>query len=364
VELMRERLKELTSADESPAVLAELAALAQEASSAGDVEAAALARSLEAHHARALGKHQHAVVSGAELLHLWPQLKKLPVPDKDELDLRRRIVWGMKYVAGSAMDLPEIPLATTDGVLAVLAEMLQHYDYEPPALWTLEARRAFIAGDEATLRDRIARLTPTVTRYHHVYQCADCPGCVLLQFAEWMGPDASVEEVEEVLAPCLGRRRYLPDPESWQKILDLFYGPSGTCENAERSVPVRLSRAYLRGGNLAQSLQQAERALALAEGIEAERRARALVARTAVATALGKEGERFAVELVERASALEDAYEQLDAFLVAHAALRQPALAERALKLAERLDARINKKRHVAATRQWLQNTTIGPAST
>jgi hypothetical protein len=352
VELMRERLQELTGADPSAAILVELGQIA--AGAGDDIEAAALARSLEASQARFLGKHQHAVVTGAELLQLWPQLKRRPLPEKDDLDLRRRLIWGMKYVAGSAMDLPEIPLATTDGVLAVLGEMLTHYNYQAQALWTLEARRAFIAGDEERLRERVARLSATVTRYHHVYQCADCPGCLLLQFVEWMGSDASVEEVEEVLAPCLGRRPYQPDPEPWDKLLDLLYGPSGTCENAERSVPVKLARAYLRAGRKAQALQQAERAMSLAEGTEAERRARALVVRTAVAHALGQPADGLASELLERASALEDAYEQLDAMLVAHAVLRDEPIAKRALDLAARLDARIDNKRHIDATRRAL----------
>jgi hypothetical protein len=209
------------------------------------------------------------------------------------------------------------------------------------------------------LREHIFQLTPTVTRYNHIYQCADCPGCVLLQFVEWMGPDAGDAEVEEVLAPCLGRRPYQPDPESSKRILDLLYGPAGTCENAERSVPVKLARTYLRHGKPLQALAQAQRGMALAEGTEAERKARALVAMTAVLHATRKpEARASAVELVERAGALEDAYEQLDAFVVAHAALKDAGLAKKALALAERLDARIDKKRHVAATRLTIQAST------
>jgi len=353
---MRERLIELLTADVSTNVLVELGQIA--AGAGDDIEAAVLARSLEARQARFLGKHQHAVVTGAELLELWPRLKPLPIPEKDPLQLARCLVWGMKYVAGSAMDLPEIPLSTTDRLLAVLGEMLTHYNYQPTALWTLEARRAFIAGDEERLRERVTRLSSTVTRYQHVYQCADCPGCVLLQFVEWMGPDAAVEDVEEVLAPCLGLRPYQPDPEPWNELLDLLYGPSGTCENAERSVPVKLARAYLRAGRTAQALQQAERGMALAEGTEAERRARALVARTAVARALGQPATDLAHELLERAAALEDAYEQLDAMLVADSVLRDNAIARRALDLAARLDARIDKKRHVDATSRALTKPT------
>jgi hypothetical protein len=347
---MRERLIELIDADHSAAALVELSELGAAARAAGDVEAAALARSLEAYQARFLGKQQHAVVTGAELLELWPELKKRPLPEKDELDLRRRLIWGMKYVAGSAMDLPEIPLATTDQLLAVMGEMLEHYNYQPISLWTLEARRAYIAGDEERLRERVQRLTSTVTRYNHVYQCADCPGCVLLQFVEWMGPDARDSDVEEVLGPVLGTRPFQPDPEGMKALLDLLYGAVGACENAERSLPIKLARAYLKAGRMGEALKQAERGLVLAEGTEAERRARALLARTAVATALAQpEASDLARELVERAQTLEDVYEQLDALVTAHAALKDPSLARQARDLAARLDARIDKKRHVAA---------------
>jgi tetratricopeptide (TPR) repeat protein len=353
---MRKRLKELGGKDASPAALVELGQLAAEARAANDIHATALARALEAGQARILGKHQHAVVVGAELLEMWPELKKHPLPEKDELDVARRVVWGMKYVAGSAMDLPEIPLATTDGVLAVLGEMLTHFGYEPFALWQLAARRAYIAGDDAELKALVGKLASTVTRYNHIYECADCPGCVLVQFVEWMGPDANDAEVEEVLAPCLGKRPFQPDPAGSRRVLDMLFGPLAACENAERTVPVRLARAYLRGGKHAQALKHAERAMAMAEGTEAERRARALVARTAVANALGeaKESEKLARELVLQARALEDAYEQLDALLVAQEALRDPALVDQSLALAARLDARVEKKRHVEATKRAL----------
>jgi hypothetical protein len=347
------KLKKLRDADATPETLVELGELARLA--ADDARLVTFARAIEAGHARQLGKHQHAVVAGAEMIEMWPKLRAIPHlgDEKDELDLARRVVWGMKYVAGSAMDLPEIPLATTDGVLATLGEMLAHFDYEPFALWTLEGRRAFIAGDD--LRKITKKIAPTITRYNHVYECADCPGCVYLQLVEWMGPDASDEDVEEVLAPVLGKKPFLPDPEGKSMILDLLYGEAGSCENADRTAPVRLARAYVHAGRLAEALREAKRAVALAEGTEAERRARANVARVAVAHAMKeKNAKKLATELVETAASLEDAYEQLDAFLVAHAVLRDSALAKKAVELAERLDARVEKKRHVAATRAAL----------
>jgi hypothetical protein len=351
--MLEEKLKELRDADATPETLVELGELARLAGD--DPRLVTFARAIEASHARWLGKHQHAVVAGAEILEAWPKLRAIPrvKDEKDALDLPRRVVWGMKYVAGSAMDLPEIPLATTDGVLATLGEMLEHFEYEPFALWTLQGRRAFIAGDD--LRDIAKKIAPTITRYNHVYECADCPGCIYLQLVEWMGPEASDTDVEEVLAPVLGKKPFLPDPEGMGKLLDLLYGEAGSCENADRTAPVRLSRAYLHAGRKAEALREAKRAVAMAEGTEAERRARAHVARVAVAHAMKeKDAKELAAALVETASSLEDAYEQLDAFLVAYAVLHDPSLAKTAQALAERLDARVEKKRHVAATQAAL----------
>lgn len=351
---IRERFGELSNADPSASSLVEIGELARQCCGHPRLEAAA--RGLEAQHARLLGQHKHALIVGDALLELWPSLRSQPVPEKDEDDAQRRLVWGMKYVAGSAMDLPEIPLSATDRVLTVLDEILEHFEYQKPALWTLQARRAFIAGDP--VGEWVEKLRPTITRYHHAFQCADCPGCVLLQLVEWSGPEAVDVDVEEVLAPVLGRRSLVPDPEQWRDVLDLLYGKNGICENAQRSTPVLLSRAYVRAGRIAEALQEAQRAMTLAEGVEADRRVRALVARAAVAVASrSPEAASLAREVVERASALESAGEQLDAFLVAHGALHDDALVERSLALAERLDSRIERKRHVAATRLALERS-------
>ena len=65
----------------------------------------------------ALANGSQQILAGLEL---WPELRRRPIPEDDPYDIKSRLVWGMKYAAGSAMDIPEIPLATTDEVLAVL----------------------------------------------------------------------------------------------------------------------------------------------------------------------------------------------------------------------------------------------------
>jgi hypothetical protein len=79
---MRKRLKDVLFGESTEAALVELGQLGAEARAAGDVEATAVARSVEVRHARFLGKHQHAVVIGAELLELWPDLRKRPIPER------------------------------------------------------------------------------------------------------------------------------------------------------------------------------------------------------------------------------------------------------------------------------------------
>ena len=351
-----EQLVDLWFADATPDALAELAQHGAAALAEGDLERAAMAKSAEARHARLLEKQQHAVVVGAELLDMWPALRGRPVPEKkDPHDLRSRLVWGMKYVAGSAMDLPEIPLATTDQLLAAVGDMLAHYGFQQPALWQLQARRAFIAGDGDVMRDLVAKIGPTATRYHHRQHCGDCPGCVLTQFASWLGPNADAADVEDVLAPIVGTRPFPPEPGALGAIYDLLYG-SGACDHAQKSTPIYLSRAYTRAGRLGEALREAERAMQVTQGEDANLPTRALVARTAVALAMGEHAKAraYATDIVERTRHLEDVYERLDAILVAHAALGDAALAADALAMAERLDARIEKKRHVAATRAAL----------
>jgi hypothetical protein len=361
-------LKELRYADGTRERLVAAAELAARAEAAGDVEAAAQAKAIETRIARELGQHQHAVVACAELIDRWPALAAL-----GELsdDTTRMVIWGLKYGAGSAMDLPEIPLATVEEVIAHLERVLGHAGRKPWAAWELDARRAFIAGDGERLRERVAAIGPTIGRTSHAWQDSDCPGCTLLAFADYLGAEARPEEVEAVLAPVLlpsGARFPADSPETTQ-IFDLLYGDDPICENARATTPVKLARAYARHGRVAEARREAERALGLARGREPERVLRALVAALEVATARRAPDDiaPLAESALPIAAGLEDAYERLDADLVlhaaigllpteTHAALRAaiPRLADDARALARRIDARLPRPRHVTATERAL----------
>lgn len=352
----------LESADAARALLVAAADLAARATAAPDHGVAVRAKARETQVARMIGAHQHAVVACAELVEAFP-----PALDRGEADpawdkTKQRLVWGLKFGAGSAMDLPEIPLATVRELLGALSTVLARLGVEPIAVWELEARLAFIEGDADTLADRVARITPKLGIQSHVYAHADCPGCTLLQIATWLGPDAPAEAVEEALAPVLQKRPF-PNDASMQRLFSLLYGDDPICDHARRATPIRLARAYARGGRLAEAHARAREALALSDGSEHEAKLRAQVA--ALEVALGTkdvtEAEARAAEVAPAIEKLEDPYDALDALVVLHRALaflgrstELDAVRRRALELAERIDARLAKKRHVAATKRSL----------
>ena len=361
---MEAELRELRYADGTRERLVAAAELAARADAAGDVDAAAQAKAIETRIARELGQHQHAVVACAELIERWPQLA-----ERGELsdDAKRMVIWGLKYGAGSAMDLPEIPLSTVEEVIAHLERVLGHVGREPWAAWELDARRAFIAGDDERVRARVAAIGPTIGRTSHAWQDTDCPGCTLLAFADYLGAEARPEEVEAVLAPDSSSARFPADAPEMVTVLDLLYGDDPICDNARATTPVKLARAYARHGRVAEARREAERALARARGREPERMLRAQVAALEVAAARRALDEiaPLAEAALPIATGLEDAYERLDAALALHAAIgllgsqatlraELPRLAADARAIARRLDGRLARPRHVAATERAL----------
>jgi hypothetical protein len=360
---MEDELRQLRYADGTRERMVAAAELAARADAVGDAEAGAQAKAIETRIARELGQHQHALVACAELIERWPA-----VAARGELsdEAKRMIIWGLKYGAGSAMDLPEIPLATVEEVIAHLERVLAHVGRKPWAAWELDARCAFIAGDDDRLRQRVAAIGPTIGRTSHAWQDSDCPGCTLLAFADYLGP-ARPEEVEAVLAPVLEPSARFPadDPELLS-VLNLLYGDDPVCENAKASTPVKLARAYARSGRLAEARREADLALSRARGREPERLLRAQVAALMVATARRAVDDigPLADAALPIAAALEDAYERLDANLALYAAIAitddpalrsvLPRIADDARAIARRLDARLSRPRHVEATERAL----------
>jgi hypothetical protein len=250
------------------------AELARRALDLGELGLFVRAKSGEARDARFLGMHQHCVVTCAELMEVLPRVLALPAVD-DKVE--KRLVWGLKYGAGSAMDLPEIPLSTVRDLLGALGRTLERFGRSPIARWELTARLAFIEGDAQTLKDLVAKIAPLVSLRSHLYDHADCPGCTLLQIAKWLGPDAPASEVEAVLEPVFSKRPF-PRDASMQQFFALFYGSDPMCDNAKRQAPALLARAHARSGSLAEARREVGEALGRTEGTAAERRVRALVA--------------------------------------------------------------------------------------
>lgn len=341
-------------------LMVEVAKVAEEARAEGDLSLALGAKGVEIRIARMMSLQEHCVVAAAEVLEAWPELARTPPSDGDRAE--RRLVWGMKYAAGAAMDLPEIPLPTVDALVAALGEMLAYWGKKPYALWLLEARRAYIAGDKAALAPFLEKVPPTINRYTHYYEHTDCPGCAVQQLAEFLGPGADPEAVEAILAPVLEPGRRFPnEPAEKQMILDLLLGDDAACDHAKVRAPALFARTLASAGQWQRAVRYAKRAEGAAESCNDEQKIRAWLAAIDVARAQADAGRvtELASMLSRALEPLQDPYEQLDGLLAVHAALGalppgvparegRAAIAARCRELAVRLDARLDSPHHAA----------------
>ena len=150
-------------------LMVQAAETCEAARAAGDLDLALGAKAVELRIARMLSLQQHCVVAAAEVLELWPAFARAAERGGDKTE--RRVIWGMKYAAGAAMDLPEIPLATIDQLVGVLGEMLTFWGKKPWAVWLLEARRAYIAGDRTGLAGYLEKVPPTINQFNTDPEC-------------------------------------------------------------------------------------------------------------------------------------------------------------------------------------------------
>jgi hypothetical protein len=325
-----------------------LEAWARRAAEAADPAQAAAAKAEEVREARALGLQQHAVVAGAELIGLIDAVGDLRAAPLE------RVAWGLKYAVGAALDIPEIPLGVVDQLIAVLSRVLVAQGKQLYAVWQLEARRWFIEGDQALVRDRLERVLPHISRTNHLRNDLDCPGCTLSQFAQYLGPEVQPEVLAEVLEPILsGRRTYRNEDPDLVRVLDLLYGPQESCENGLKASHAFYARSLIRAGRLVEA-ERHVRTAARWEGTEAF----FWVIAAALDLALARDDDdavRQAVEpVLDELPRHEDAAEALELALLAARALRRlgdPRLGEvrdRVRALAQRLDARLPTPRHVA----------------
>lgn len=350
-------LKTLHDERPSKQVVVAAADLAKRALAVGDLPMAISAKQLETQTGRQLGMHQHTVVCCAEALELWQRIRDSGNELPDEV--RSHLVWTLKHGAGSAMDLPEIPLATVRDLIAALHEVLEHFGARPYAAWELEARLAYIEGDKQVVADRVARLAPTISVRSHLWDHADCPGCSLMQFVAYLGLDAPIEEVEAAVAPLQDPAPFPLDREI-ARVVRMLYGDDKMCENANRWYPTRMARAYVRAGELARARAFAAKGLAVNADAEPERRMRAHLAALEVALAVDElddarlHYDRMTAVMRED---IEDPYDLLETSRVAHRAARAMRLdddaaryRDQALALARRVDVRLERPRHVRET--------------
>jgi hypothetical protein len=354
---LADELHEVERKPESRDVVVACADIARRALATDDLALAVDAKQHETQVARGIGMHQHAVVVCAEMLELWPRLAALPeLPSA----LKNNLVWTLKHGAGSAMDLPEIPLATVRDLIAQLEAILGHFDGKRIAVWSLEARLAHIEEDLPTLHDRLDRIMPTLGVSNHAWHYADCPGCMIASAIEYLGRSATPEAAEAVIAPLATDEPFAADAANGKTLRLLFgSGADKTCKNAKRSLPIKLARVYTWAGDLAKARRHVEVALRENATEDHEQRLRASVAALELGVAMKAHAllDKHLALATQLMADLEDPYDQLEAARVAHRAAaildradERERLREQALALAKRVDARLAIPRHVRLT--------------
>jgi hypothetical protein len=362
MELMSEKnadpeLDALTRPEPTPEILAALVELGASRAAAGDAYGALIVKAHEIKAARKMGRHQATVVACAELLDRWPAIDDREVPPEDQSTL----VWALKYGCGSAMDLPEIPIATCHELVAALERALERFQKKPQAAWELRARLAFVEGDLARMAELHERIAPGISLSAHLYDHADCPGCTLLQMADRLPRDTDPEVVDAVLAPMWSKEPFPPDKPR-ALVFKLLYG-DGRCAHAALAAPLSLAASHARHGNTAQAASWLRKGEARASNLQLEQQAR--LERTRIVVALAGDDRKALAEAAAKLGSvepqLEDVNERMEAVLALHAANARiaredalPALREAALGLARRLDGRLDRPRHVRAVEHAL----------
>ncbi len=276
------------------------------------------------------------------------------------------------------MDVPEVPLAAVEAVVGCIERVLAHLAAEPYVAWWRRARLALLRGDEAEVAAWIERLLPTLNRSSGVHQHTGCASCRVLDVAGSLPRSATPEALGAVLDPLLKNEPRWSDPPDEVEWLDETVG-SGICKPSRAHAHRLLARRLADAGRAREAATHADEALALSDDDSADERARLLTMQLDVARAQkdGATVARHLDALVPLLDRLQDAYEVHDALVASCLALaatpaaaravtrgRKPApdpgaparaavgreLRARALEVARRLDARLERPRHVRDT--------------
>ncbi|MCA9658332.1 MAG: hypothetical protein KC486_08310 [Myxococcales bacterium] len=216
----------------------------------GDPLLRAVTKSEEIRRSRSLGEQQRAVVAGAELLPLVAALGGI-LSDEDS-----RVQWALGLIAGglgtacySALDVPEVPFAAIDALIEAYARLLADLGYREFAADRIRARRHYVAGDDDRVAAIVEGLMPHVNYTNAYRQRLGCPGCVLSSVAWYLGPEADLVLLEEMLTPVFEGQMNYPN-ENPGFIRWLRQNRETYCENAQSS-HLYLARAHLWRGHVA-----------------------------------------------------------------------------------------------------------------
>ena len=323
--------------------------VANRALATDDLELALRARGIELYFATRLDLERHAITVAAEAIVLWEQLEQQP-----ELadDVRGHMLYLLSSGCLVAMSKIDVPLATCHELVATLRRVLDRFGSHHIQLWEVEAALAHLEGDRELVRDRIERIGPLLGWRSREHLGAGCPGCILLAFVQYLGPDPDPDHVEALVRPYLRGEPFPHDAAH-------AFTATDRCHTFERSANLQLALAYARHGRLAEA-KLAQRVLMRdADPNEAGDWLSIQHARLEIAIAdrdlpLVRELVVTVRALVAKAASPYSILAEHKAFHAAHLVLgevdRLPAAHAAAIAIARQWDARLATPRHVAET--------------
>lgn len=161
----------------------------------------ALARVEEVRHNRSLGNQQAAIVAGAELIAAVQALTAAPPPEQ-QFDVFM-LLTGLESAVNATLDVPEVPLTATAGLIDVMAQLLTHVGCHDYRAQLVRCRLYGAAGETELLPAIVESLTPHINFKNFYREQLGCPGCARTLLAGLLGPEAAPEFLGEWLRPVL-----------------------------------------------------------------------------------------------------------------------------------------------------------------
>lgn len=237
----RETLRQLLHEKNHATALEQVLEIAARAT---DPLTVALARVMEVRHIRSLGNQQGGLVAGAELVAAVQALTAAPPPER-EFDVFLLLV-GLESVLCSTLDVPEVPLTATAGVIDGVAQLLTHVGCHDYRAQLMRCRLYDVAGDTERIPAIVETLTPHINFRNFYREHLGCPACARTLLGALLGPKVSPEFLAEWLRPVLLDDGIYPgDTEKTRKQLKF------TCQSSSHHL--HYARSLLWHGRVAEA---------------------------------------------------------------------------------------------------------------